>query len=133
MARHVPVVVVFAACVVVESVGAQTLFKISEPIARTASAAGGRVQGIVRDDRGLAVAGVSIVAMGATLATARTDALGKFAMALAPGDYVLRATRDGYISTYREAVRIQTAALVEREITLFRPDAPAAVKTALIA
>jgi Carboxypeptidase regulatory-like domain/TonB dependent receptor-like, beta-barrel len=134
MARAVPVVVAFAVClVVVDSVTAQTLFRIPEPIARNASVAGGRVQGIVRDDRGLAVAGVSIVAMGATLATARSDALGKFALALAPGDYVLRATRDGYISTYREAVRIQTAALVEREITLFRPDTPEAVRSALIA
>ncbi len=41
-------------------------------------------------------------------------------MALPAGDYILRAAREGYVSTYREPVRVQSSVSLERVITLFR-------------
>ena len=43
---------------------------------------------------------------------------GRFQLYLPPGDYVLRASRDGYLSTYREPVRVVSTTLLERNITL---------------
>ncbi len=85
-----------------------------------ASTSGGTIHGIVRDDAGAAVGGVSVVAMGTTLVASRSDTLGRFLLALPPGDYILRASRDGYVSTFREPVRISSPASLERNITLVR-------------
>lgn len=125
MSRHVSLVVALASVLVGEEVAAQSAARASLIVARADAAAAGRIQGIVRDDRGRAVHDVSIVAVGATFASARSDAFGRFSLPLSPGDYVVRATRDGYVSTYREAVRMHSSMLVEREITLIRqlPDA----------
>jgi hypothetical protein len=92
----------------------------SDPLTVQTSRLGGRIHGVVRDDVGRGVSGVSIFAMGTTLALARSDRQGHFAMSVPAGDYVLRATREGYVSTYREAVRVQTSAELERNITLLR-------------
>lgn len=78
------------------------------------------VVGLVTDDAGRGIDGVSILAMGSTLAVARTDQDGRFRLELAPGPYILRATRDGYVSTYREAVHVRTDAPLTRTITLLR-------------
>lgn len=85
-----------------------------------ASMRAGLVVGLVKDDRGSAVPGVAVTAIGTTQAQARTDASGQFRLALVPGDYILRASRDGYISPYREPVRIRAAAQIERNITITR-------------
>jgi len=61
-----------------------------------------------------------VLAIGTTVAAARSDQSGRFQMALPAGDYVLRATRAGYVSTYREPVRVQRAISLERVITLVR-------------
>jgi hypothetical protein len=98
---------------------------------RQASLLDGRVQGFVRDDIGGAVVGASIMALGTTMAFARSDEQGRFSLALVPGEYVLRATRDGYVSTYRELIRIQTSALIERTITVARQGAATVVTSAL--
>ena len=89
-------------------------------LVKQASAAGGRIQGVVRDDLGKVVGGANIVALGTTLAAARSDVRGKFLLMLPAGEYILRATRDGYVSTYREPVRVQTSVSLERNITLIR-------------
>jgi hypothetical protein len=68
----------------------------------------GRVQGLVRD------------AVGQSVVSVRSDATGHFALSLPPGDYVLKATRSGYLSNYRESLRVQSATLVERNITLVK-------------
>ena len=60
------------------------------------------------DEFGRAVTGARIVALGTTLATARTDTGGWFSMALPAGEYILRATREGYVSAPRAAVRVQS-------------------------
>lgn len=90
------------------------------PVVQQASAAGGRIQGLVRDDIGQAIGGASIVAMGTTLALVRSDGSGQFSLSLPAGEYILRASRDGYVSTYREMVRLQTNAQLEQNITLTR-------------
>ena len=108
MPRHVPVLL---ACIVIVAVPcialAQIAGRLPDPVGRQASAAGGRIQGVVTDDAGRAVGGASIVAMGTTLAAVTSDGRGRFAIALPVGEYVLRATRAGYVSTYREPVRVQ--------------------------
>jgi hypothetical protein len=97
-------------------------------VAVQASTRSGVVEGVVRDDRGAAVPGVAVTAIGTSQAQARTDAAGAFSLPLVPGDYVLRAARDGYVSPYREWVRIGASVRLERNITITRqpglPDRP---------
>ena len=77
-----------------------------------ASMRSGRVVGHVRDDRGHVVAGVAVTAIGTMQEMAKTDVSGLFQLHLVPGDYILRASRGGYVSPYREAVRIRAAAQI---------------------
>ncbi len=79
--------------------------------------------GIVKDDAGRGIGGASVIALGPTSMLAKTDTLGRFTLSLMPGEYILRASHDLYISTYREPVRIDSSARLEREITLVRPGA----------
>jgi hypothetical protein len=91
-------------------------------VGQQAAARGGRVHGLVRDEAGRAISGASVMAMGGTVVpvAARSDTGGRFTLALPPGEYILRATRDGYVSTYREPVRIQSSTQIERTIVLTR-------------
>lgn len=89
-----------------------------EPIARRASAAGSRIVGVVTDAQGVAIADVTVLAMGATLAMARSETNGSFTLVVPAGDYILRAARPGYVSTYREAVRVQSDLPLRRHITM---------------
>jgi hypothetical protein len=82
----------------------------------------GRVSGTVLDAAGAAVEGASVVAVGATLVADKSDRFGRFALALPPGEYVLRAAREGYVSTFREAIRVRASVRLERDITLVRQD-----------
>ena len=117
MSRRAPLILAIASAALAASPSAFAQMSARAPvkIAEEASVRDGRVQGVVRDDRGLGVAGVSIVALGTTMAAVRSDELGHFSLALAPGEYVLRAARDGYVSTYREPIRVQTSASIERD------------------
>ena len=94
-------------------------------VTRQASAASGAIAGSVRDADGSAVPGASILALGTALlpAMARTDSTGRFALTLPAGEYILRATREGYVSTYREPVRVQSSTTLQRNITLVRQGA----------
>ena len=89
-------------------------------LAVSASMMSGSVYGVVRDERGQAVGDASIVALGATVAAASSDRTGRFTLALPPGHYMLRAMREGYLSTFREPLRIGMGTPVERNITLVR-------------
>ena len=123
MLRHLSVFVAIAVTVFsVDQVSAQSkpAGRQKDPLAVHASTTSGRIQGVVRDDVGRGVSGVSVLAMGTTLALVRSDSQGHFALSLPAGDYILRATREGYVSTYREAVRVHTSTLLERNITLLR-------------
>jgi hypothetical protein len=123
MPRHLPVLVAIAVTLLpADPVSAQSTSASQPggPLAVQASRMGGRIHGVVRDDVGRGVGGVSILAMGTTLALARSDSRGHFALAVPAGDYILRAAREGYVSTYREAVRVNMSAELERNITLLR-------------
>ena len=90
------------------------------PVTLQASASGGRINGIVRDEVGGLVGGVNVVAMGTSLAAVQTDGAGRFSLSLPASEYILRATRPGYVSTYREPVRVLPSVPLERNITLLR-------------
>jgi hypothetical protein len=122
MRRLLPVFAAIALHVVVSGrASAQVPF--ARPIAEHASVGAGRVDGIVTDQSGRTIGGASVLALGTAVGMALTDGGGRFSLSLPPGQYVLRATRDGYVSTYREAVRIQPDVLLRRSITLIHADA----------
>ena len=93
------------------------------PDLRADAPASGRVLGIVKDAAGEAIVDASVLAVGQTIVSSRSDVRGRFQMALPPGDYVLKATRSGYLSTYREPVRVESTTRLERTITLTRQNA----------
>lgn len=124
MPRHVPVSIALLSSLLVTTSGfAQQRGRTPAPVSQQAFAAGGHIRGIVRDDVGSFVGGVMVVAMGTTLASAKSDSTGRYTLALPPGEYILRAARDGYVSTFREPVRMQTSVEIERNITLVRQGA----------
>ena len=94
------------------------LFIVLSPVVH--AGASGRLHGLVRDAAGIAIADASVLAVGASIVSARSDIRGRFQMALPPGDYVLKATRTGYLSTYREPVTVASSTSLERTITLTR-------------
>jgi hypothetical protein len=119
MRHHIPVITI---CIV--SAGFATGLSAQSPaperlLARAALETG-HVSGLVSDAVGRGVADASVLALGQTLVSARSDARGHFQLALPPGDYVLRATRSGYISTYREPVRVRSSVVLLRNITMTR-------------
>jgi hypothetical protein len=91
-------------------------------VGQQAAARGGWVHGLVRDEAGRAISGASIMAVGATVVpvAVKSGTAGEFLLALPPGEYILRATRNGYVSTYREPVRIYSSTQLERTIVLTR-------------
>ena len=91
-----------------------------KPERQQASNAGGRVQGVVRDNRGQGVGGVTISALGTTTALAFSDSTGRFTLPLPSGEYVLRAHREGYTSAYRDFVMVRPTTSIERTITVTR-------------
>jgi hypothetical protein len=72
----------------------------------SAFASPGSLQGIVRDDRGDALEGVTVTAIGSIMAFAVTDASGRYALALPPGSYLLRAHRAGFTASSRQYVQV---------------------------
>lgn len=123
MSCRVPLLVaVLFGTLTTTSVSAQIEATATQRVRQQAVAANlsGQIRGVVHDQAGAGLGDVAIVAMGAALASVRSDQSGRFSLALSPGEYILRATRDGYVSTYREAVRVQPSAQLERVITLVR-------------
>ncbi len=92
----------------------------ASPVSVQVSMRAGVVSGVVRDSLGQVVPGVAVTAIGTTQAQAKTDSTGQFRLPLVPGDYILRATRAGYVSPYRESIRIRASAQLERNITITR-------------
>jgi hypothetical protein len=114
---------VLTACLLIAATRTQTFAQTRDrvlPIAARVSTGDAFVTGTVRDDAGVALSGASVLAMGASLAVVRTDDRGQFSLRLPPGEYVLRAVRDGYVSTYRETVRLTANDGQQRVITLAR-------------
>ncbi len=128
MRRHLPVLVAWLAALLTAAPAAAQLVAVStvRPASDTGGFSTGRVDGVVRDESGTALPGASILALGTALAIVRTDSTGRFSLALPPGQYVLRAALDGYISSFRESVRVYADAAVTRTITLVRDLEPEA-------
>ena len=121
MSTSLPLSILLAiAIVAADPAWAQTRRDRHLPVAVTASLSDGRVSGVVLDEAGAAVGGVSILATGTALAIARSDNRGRFVLVLPVGEYLLRATRDGYVSTYREPIRIEPNRHLQRRIRLIR-------------
>jgi len=125
MRRHLPVLVALLSPLFAAP-DAFAQITTDRPASQQAAAAAGRIEGIVTDSAGAGLERVSVLALGTALAVVRTDDDGRFSLSLAPGQYILRATRDGYISTYREAVRIHADVALTRVITLVRAATSAA-------
>ena len=124
MPRHIPVLLACPLLLGVADVEAQTTSV--DPIhvvAHASIAAAGRIEGQVRDDKGSAVEGANIVALGVTLASSLSDERGRFSLALPPGEYLLRASRLGYASSFRQMVRVRLSVPLERNLTLVRLNA----------
>ena len=94
------------------------LARAPKPEGLRASVAPGMVSGVVRDEQGDLVAGVAVSAIGTSQAQVRTNVNGEFNLPLAPGEYMLRATRDGYVSPYKELLRIGASQRVQRNIRI---------------
>src|SRR5690606_3246199 len=104
---------------------AQVHDDIPLPLTRQAlAAAASSIAGVVTDEDGEGISGAAVLAMGSVVTAARTDVRGRFHLSVPPGRYILRATRDGYISTYREAVQVRTDVPLTRNITLLKTDGP---------
>jgi hypothetical protein len=115
---HALVVLVGAGVAVNATPAFAQLARVPKVTNVNASAATGVVLGVVRDDQGQLVAGVAVSAIGTSQAQARTDVNGAFHLPLVPGEYVLRATRDGYVSPYKELVRIGASQRLQRNIII---------------
>jgi hypothetical protein len=114
-----------------ETSSAQTVVRVAAAVAPLPPRVAGGIRGVVRDERGQAVVGASIIAMGQMVVTARSDGDGRFLLEVAPGDYILRATRAGFVSHFREAVRVPSSRLIDRDIRLVRQDADASLLAAV--
>lgn len=79
-----------------------------------------RIAGTIRDERGQAIEGALVSALGATSSLAVTDTAGYFSLALPPGEYQIRVHSDGFASTFREMVLLGAHARITRSIVLNR-------------
>lgn len=81
-----------------------------QPVAQTATALAGRLDGLVTDHRGAPLPGAAITAQGGTLLFAVTDERGRFSFyGMKPGPYLVRAVMAGYLSSKRELVQVLPA------------------------
>lgn len=92
----------------------------SSPVVRlSSSSAPGSLSGVVRDERGIAVANVVVSALGAVTTVAVTDASGKFEFGtLTPGPYLVRAHLTGYVAPRAQLVQVRASARAVSAIAL---------------
>jgi hypothetical protein len=105
-------------------------YKTPQAVWQQAALTSGRVRGIVRDELGKGISGVSVAALGTTNVVVQTDSTGRFVLPLPSGDYMLWARREGYVSTYRDLVMVRPSTSLERTITMTKATPARAVMTA---
>jgi hypothetical protein len=108
---------------------AQSAAGADAPVMQVARLAHGSLNGVVRDERGDALEGVTVSAIGETMVFAVTDSNGRFNFESLPaGPYLLRAHRPGFAAAPREYVDIRPSTRAVRWIELRRltiaPDNP---------
>ena len=79
-----------------------------------------RIAGTIKDDKGAAIEGALVSALGATSSLTVSDTAGRFSLALPPGEYQIRVHREGYTSTFRELLLLRASASITRAIVLRR-------------
>src|SRR5437773_1268535 len=88
-------------------------------VLRVASVATGSIAGVVQDEKGAAVAGAVVSALGPTTAVAVTDPGGRFELrTLSPGPYVLRARLTGFVASRGQIVEVRSSARASSSIAL---------------
>ena len=87
----------------------------------------GAITGSVSDERGGALAGATISALGATWATTVSDVRGQFSIdSLPPGEYVLQAHLTGFSGSRRETVYVGPGGITQPRLMLRRLEAAVA-------
>ena len=91
------------------------------PVTHIASVASGSIQGIVKDEHGVPVAGATISALGATTAFTISDRVGRFEIrTLSPGPYLVRAHLSGFVASRAQVIDVRASARVSSAIALRR-------------
>src|SRR5687768_12938603 len=81
------------------SASAQTQARIAAAQSAAQAPGAGRIEGVVKDERGAPVAGAVVSAVGASVGTAETDTQGRFSLSsLQPDAYLVRAHLPGVAS-----------------------------------
>ena len=93
-----------------------------DQVRRVARAAIGNIEGVVLDERGAPLAGVTVSAFfGSSSASAVTDRNGSFTLrSLPPGSYIVRAQRVGYVASRRQIVQVAGSGPTRFSVTLQR-------------
>jgi TonB dependent receptor/Carboxypeptidase regulatory-like domain len=128
LTRVVSVAVIGAAGVLlaVEPLAAQGT-RVSTLTGMQARVSPGSISGTVIDERGGAVTGAMVSAIGATLASTVTDDQGRFTIAQLPaGEYLLRAHMIGFAASNGTIVRVGSSPAVQR-VQLRRLASPTSV------
>lgn len=121
--RHVDRVLTAAAIVGIcaATLATSVLAQARVPETQSVRLMRGAITGTVSDDRGGALAGATISALGATWATAVSDVRGQFSIdSLPPGEYVLQAHLTGFSGSRRETVYVGPGGTTQPRLTLRR-------------
>ena len=88
----------------------------------------GTISGVVTDERGGALAGATVSAVGATWATAVSNLRGQFSIdLLPPGEYVVQAHLSGFAGSRRETIHVGAGRVsTSQQLTLRRVESPVA-------
>ena len=93
-------------------------------VTRVASLASGSIGGVVQDERGAPVPGVTVSALGVRTAIAVTDHGGRFELrTLSPGPYLVRAHATGYVGSRGQMVEVRAGTRAPSSIALRRANA----------
>lgn len=99
------------------------------PVGRLASSTAGSIQGVVQDESGRPIKGAVVTALGATPASAVSDATGRFEFrTLSPGSYILRAHVTGFVASQGTTVEVRPSSRASSSIAMRR--GPAATQAA---
>jgi len=93
--------------------------RAAQPLASIASFPPGSIYGTVLDERGEAVVGAVVSAIGGSTVMALTDPKGHFELrALPPGPYILRAHLSGYVTPPAQIVEVRASTPVASDLSL---------------